>query len=554
MKKTGKMTRFLILIFCLSATWLFGQDVRITLRASKTEVAVGEQFTIELTANVKGNGDVVLPPEIQVLGRMSGNSSRYINGKQSYEVSQTLTVMATETGSFNIPAAVWRYGKNQTANSNTLKIKVKFGKDTSNGAQVGTPQEPNGKHFAIFSTTKKEVYVGEAFVITGKIYFDGHIVDANTYKAYEHNLMLHKTDLTGNLGGLNVAGEEYGGKIYEMILMFDELIVAQQAGNLNFDAFSLNVGFQKGFFGKGFRNIVSNALQIRVLPLPDGAPKGFEGAVGTFDIRTSNDIQGNLSAGDVFTYKVHIEGSGNIHMLKPISLALPKGLILYGEPKIDNQVLTTRKGAHGHLEYEFVIQVQEAGTYDFSPFEFAFFNPEKKSYERAAIPNLSFTSEGDGLQQATGENPETETHANTGSSWWQSVLLVLLVLILMAIGVVYFLRKNKKEEAPTKPNKPKVDARAIAIRALDNVPTNNISHTADALEKIILQYFKDLTQNDDLLLDNDWFVNSAKEFNMSSESAEAWSQHFASIQALKYAGFVGENAEELVMKTRELVG
>jgi hypothetical protein len=82
----------------------------------------------------------------------------------------------------------------------------------------------------------------------------------------------------------------------------------------------------------------------------------------------------------------------------------------------------------------------------------------------------------------------------------------------------------------------------------------DLKETADALEKIILQYFRDLTMNDELLLDQSWFSEEASKYNIPADLALNWAAHFDNIQAIKYAGFGLLNAEELVVKTRELVG
>jgi hypothetical protein len=553
-KKIGNMMRIITILLCFSSVWLSAKDVNVTLQASKTELTVGEKFTVTLKSNTKGSGSIELPDGLEVLASMSGSSSQSINGKQSFEATQTYTLVANRTGSYTIPAATWKYGLGKKAKSNSLTINVKAGSGNSSSTPQNVPQPAaNGKNFAIFSANKKEVFVGEPFVISGRIYFDGHIVDANSIKLYDNDLMIHKTDVAGNNGALNVTGEQYNGRMYESILLFEELIVPQQAGKLNFDAFSINVGYQKGFFGKAFKNLVSNQLQIMVNPLPGEAPMGFNGAIGKFTIKSSHDIQNTLNAGDVFTLKVRIEGSGNIHMLKPLSLNLPKGLILYGDPIVDNQVFTTKKGAHGHIDYEFIIQVQHGGAYDFLPFEFAYFNPETKTYQRLDVPKLNFTALGDELSFENAENLEN-TSQTSDSSWWLTGLLLVLASGVIGIGVVYFLKKNKLNTQSSKTKKPKVDARAVAMNSLETVPTKDLKETADALEKIILQYFRDLTQNDELLLDNDWFNNAKQNDLLTLEKAHAWSQHFANIQALKYAGFGGENADGLVRKTRELVG
>jgi hypothetical protein len=545
--------RYFIILFCFSSVWLFGQDVKVTLLSSKNEVAVGEQFTVTLTANVKGSGDVKMPEGLEILARMNGSSSSSINGKQSYEASLTLTVVASRKGTFTIPGTTWKYGSSKIAKSNELKIKVVAGNSGTSSVLQNIPQvEANGKHYAIFSANKREVFVGEPFVISGRIYFDGHIVDANSIKLYDSDLMIHKTDVAGNNGALNVTGEQYNGRMYESILLFEELIVPQQSGDLVFDPFSINVGYQKGFFGSGFKNLVSNTLQIKVLPLPQGAKPGFDGALGKYTITTSQDIKNNLNAGDVFTYKVRLEGSGNIHMLKPITLNLPKGLILYGDPVVDNQVFTTKKGAHGHIDYEFVVQVQNGGSYDFVPFEFAYFNPETKSHHALDVPNLRFSASGDELNPENNEIAEATEESS--SSWWKTLLFLGLTFGAISIGVFYFLKKNKLNTQTKKAKKPKVDARAIALKSLESLSATDLKETADALEKIILQYFRDLTMNDELLLDQSWFSEEASKYNIPADLALNWAAHFDNIQAIKYAGFGLLNAEELVVKTRELVG
>jgi hypothetical protein len=549
------MIKYITILFCFLSVWLFGQDAKVTLQASKNEVAVGEKFTVTLTANTKGEGSIKLPEGLEMLASMNGSSSQSINGKKSYEATLTLTVVANRTGTFTIPPAIWKHGMAKKTKSNALTITVKnkpSGDNGSSSLQTSPQPEANGKHFAVFSTNKKEVYVGEPFVISGRIYFDGHIVDANTIKLYENDLMVHKTDVAGNNGALNVTGEQFNGRMYESILLFEELIVPQQSGKLSFDAFSINVGYQKGFFGKGFKNLISNALQVNVLPLPNDAPVGFQGALGRYNIKSSNDIKGPLEAGAVFTYKVRVEGSGNIHMLKPLTLNLPKGLILYGDPLIDNQVFTTKKGAHGHIDYEFIVQVQNGGNYDFIPFEFAYFNPEAKTFNQIDVPQISFEASGNELTDERNEFNETEIKSSY--AWWKYITFGTMALGTMAGVIIFFLKKNKLSNEEKKSKKQKVDARAVALKSLEALPASNLSETADALEKILLQYFRNLSQNDDLLLDKAWFGEEAQKFNISPDVAASWSEHFDSIQAIKYAGYGLKSAEDLVRNTIKLVG
>jgi len=556
----------IVLQFLLSVALVFSQDANVTLKASKTEVAVGEQFSIILSADVNGNGDLVLPKDFQVVSRMSGSSSRFINGQQSFEVTRTFVVVASAKGEFTIPAATWSYGSNKTAKSNSLKIKVVEGSGTPPqqqqqyydpfGGLFGPRQQQqpqnsgNEKHFGMLITSKKEVYVGEPIVLSGKVYFDGHIVDVANYEPHKMDMRAHKTDLRNTGQNLTVEREEYGGKMYQSIFLFEELIVPQQAGEYTIEPFSINIGFQRGFFNSGYKPVKSNATTLVVLPLPKNAPAGFDGAVGSYKLNVEYDLPKEPKAGDVIGIRVKLEGQGNMHLLNPIALNLPEGILLYGDPKIENKIKTSRKGGSGTIEYDFIMQIEEPGAYDFKPFEFAFFNPETKKYEQINVPNMKFQAQGESIsfekQEALAQQEEEEKIA--ASVWKNMFLGVLGVLFIM--GLIYFLRKNS-ELFRFKRRKPKVDAHKVALKSLDALTSDQSA--LDQVEKIILQFFKDFTQNEQLLISEQWFESEAQNLGTSTTIYPQWREHFATIQAMKYANFGQLSNEELIRKTRELV-
>lgn len=556
---------FLLGLFFLTAT-SFAQDAKVTLKASKTEVAVGEQFSIILSADVNGNGDLNLPREFQVLSRMSGSSSRFINGQQSFEVTRTFVVMATKTGDYTISPAVWTYG-NSSAKSNSLKIKVIEGNGSAPqqqqqyydpfGSLFGAPrqqqQQPQReeKHFGMIITSKREVYVGEPVVISGKVYFDGHIVDIADFVSYKMNLMAHKTDLRSDKVNLSVSREEYGGKTYQTIPLFEDLIIPQQSGEYTFSPFSIKVGYQRGFFDRGFKPVKSNEAIITVLPLPKGAPEGFDGAVGNYKVKVEYDVQQKMQAGDIIGIRVSIDGSGNINLLKALELTLPEGISLYGDPKVENKVKVNRKGASGSIDYEFVAQITQGGKYNFKPFAFAFFNPESRRYEKIEIPTLQFEANGELISEKEIEEiAQAKEEEIIASQIWKTITLSLLGLLLL-IGLIYFLKKNS-DIFKVKPRKRKVDALTQALKTLDSINASD-NQTLDHVERIIIQFFKDLTQDEKLLISEIWFDAEATNLGLPSKIRDSWREHFSTIQAMKYANFGQMTNSELIDKTKELV-
>ncbi len=560
--------RSVIILICsmLLATLAMAQDAKVTLKASKSEVAVGEQFRIILSADVNGNGDISVPREFQIISQMSGSSTKIFNGQHSFEVTRTYVVIANAKGEFTIPAATWTYN-GKTAKSNSLKIKVVEGAGTPPNQQqqqyydpfgsfFGTPQQQpqtpsSEKHFGMFATSKREVYVGEPVILSGKVYFDGQIVDIADFEPYKIDLMAHKTDLRSDKVNISVGREDYGGKTYQTVPLFEDLIIPQQAGAYTFTPFSIKVGYQRGFFDRGYKLIKSNEPSITVLPLPKGVPSGFDGAVGTFKVDVKYDAKAQMQAGDVFGITVKIEGTGNVHLLKALELNLPEGLVLYGDPKVENKVKISRKGGQGTIAYDFIVQVVKGGEFNFKPLEFAYFNPELKRYEQVNVPDLKFEATGELIsEQKAAELAQIQEEEKVSSQVWKSITLGLLGLLFL-FGLIYFLRKNSNL-FKIKTKKRKVDAHAVALKALGALHSND-AQTLDAVEKIILQFFKDFTSNEKLLVSVVWFEQEASQHKINTEHAQLWRAHFSTIQAMKYANFGQMSSAELIGKTKELV-
>lgn len=565
-KKIGNMRKYLLLFgYSIFFVIGFSQEAKVSLKASKTEVIVGEQFNIVLASDVNGNGDLSLPKDFQVVSRMSGSSSRFINGQQSFEVSKTYTVISSRKGEYNIPGATWNYGNGKTIKSNGIKIRVVEGTAQQQqqqyydpfGSLFGTPrqqqiQQPvEEKHFGMLITSKKEVYVGEPVVISGKVYFDGHIVDVGDFQPYKMNLMAHKTDLRPDKVNLSVSREEYGGKSYQTIPLFEDLIIPQQAGIYTFSPFNINIGFQRGFFERGFKLVKSNETTISVVPLPNGAPVGFNGAVGNYTAKINYDVKPSMQAGDIIGVRVDIEGNGNINLLKTLELNLPEGIVLYGNPKVENKVKVSRNGAQGTINYEFVAQIEKGGNYSFKPFEFAFFNPETKRYQNIDVPKLRFKASGEIISETEAlEVEKSDAIEHVSSQTWKTISISLLGLILL-FGLYYFLKKNS-DFFIAKPKKRSINAHALAQKSLEAMNPQD-SQTLDQIEKIILQFFKDFTQNQQLLISDLWFETDAQKMGVAPTIIQQWREHFGAIQAMKYANFGQRNNEALIKQTKELV-
>ena len=192
------------------------------------------------------------------------------------------------------------------------------------------------------------------------------------------------------------------------------------------------------------------AVTFSAKPLPKGAPKGFEGAVGDFNLEASIDVTTELKPGDPVMVDLTVSGRGNLDTLAPPVVDAPEShWKLY--PTSRNEKEGARRTNQGSVSFSQILRplvpIKEVPA-----FTLAFFNPKTEKYETlrsTPIPlNLSpVASATNGVPQA-GLVPIAEMQDILGliepkpfrmskplriGPWWQlipaSIVIALLALI-----------------------------------------------------------------------------------------------------------------------------
>jgi hypothetical protein len=385
MKKLGTYLTFMLI--CLS---LLGQDdVKATLKSSSSTVQVGELFEVIVESSVNGSVDLRFPNEFQVLGRQSGGSAFTItiNGRnvtQNDAKSEVkYTVRATKSGTYQLANGKFNY-PGGSVNLNTLTIKVQDAPPVSNSLRSNLSKP----FFGIVSPSRSEVYVGEPFTVTTKVYAKARIANVSNYEPHKIEGRVYKTDLFKQLENLQVKNEQVEGVNFQTIKLAEDLIIPQESGEITISPFQIQLGYQGNFIFTDYTNITSGSAKIRVLPLPADKPGSFNGAVGNYSLKGSINTA-ELKEGEIFVYTLTIEGKGNLHLLTVPELDLPDGLELYGDPKKNEKISMTASGGEGKIEVEYTIQAQEKGIYSWKPLEFSFFNPQTKKYVQVDLEPAS---------------------------------------------------------------------------------------------------------------------------------------------------------------------
>ena len=126
--------------------------------------------------------------------------------------------------------------------------------------------------------------------------------------------------------------------------------------------------------------------------MPDGVPPSFIEGVGQFKLEASLDTN-QLKQGEVLTLRIYVMGHGNLHNIEAPELKLPKGMILYGDPEIDDSVTYTARGAEGMKSFTYFIQANKAGSIEIPVIEAGYFDLKTEEYQvlEAKLPPVEVT-------------------------------------------------------------------------------------------------------------------------------------------------------------------
>lgn len=393
--------RIIILhIFLLCTCILNAQDPFVTLEVNPTtDVEVGNPIEITIKANVDGNLQFDLPDEFkQSGGAHSGMSSsvNYINGQRVFERYnfQKFQGYLTKAGTYQFgPVVLESRNGNLTSKMVTVKVIEKTEMLSANPSE-----NMDNAVFGIIQQSKKEVYVGEPFVVDAKVFAQIEVIQVDNYSSFgfagpSEKFTLDKSSQTTRsfevINGVDVMTFNLGKTVF----------FPESHGSFELSPFEMLVFYEhpRRLFPERMK-ISSNSSTIRVKPLPTGAPNSFVGAVGKFGL-TAKLNKNKTKQGKVVTLDVTVSGEGNLQNIECPKLDLPSGVILYGDPEIKDAIKYTTKGAVGNKTFTFNLQVNGDKSIEFNPIKISYFNPNSEKYVEVSTqpgslevtPNKSYT-------------------------------------------------------------------------------------------------------------------------------------------------------------------
>ncbi|HKL67093.1 MAG TPA: BatD family protein, partial [Bacteroidales bacterium] len=319
-------------------------------------------------------------------------STQIINGKMTSSVSNTYTyyLQATKEGKFILDPGKFVYEKKEYLSSPAEIEVVSDGQNVQSSNSENRETPGSDELYVRLVTDKNEVFLGEHLVASLKIYSKVNISGIQEVKYPDFNSFLKEDLETEPLRALereNVNGSIYGTGILQRFLLYP-----QRTGTIEIEPASLTVLLQQKnktgdpFFGDFFSTFsnVPKVLatlpeNITVKPLPPGKPETFYGAVGSFSARSDVNTD-TVNVNDAITYKIFLEGKGNIQLTPAPDLGLPPDIEVY-EPETSSDLRNTTSGTSGTKVFEYVLIPRYHGEFTIPGMEFSYFDPGTESYK-----------------------------------------------------------------------------------------------------------------------------------------------------------------------------
>lgn len=406
----------LVTMACILPESLHAQ-VSFTATVNKNKVSVNERFQFIITLNNGSNPENFRPPsftDFTVLGGPNQSTSvQMFNNTVQQSMSFSYILQPKKTGKFQIGAAYIKV-KDKTYSSQPIVIEVTDAPPATAGAQNNNSGSNNGssgsasgdieqylRENLLIKTeiSDQDVYEGESFTVVLKLCIpdDGTIAGLNGYRitktpAYD-GFYVEDADLRNE----QFKAENINGKNYKTVIIKKTTLTPQQSGNLVIDPTSLDAGVvvrvkkQKKNSGDPFQDMLndffsdpfssgsreftaslsSKTTGIKIKPLPANAPADFNGAVGKFTM--SSQINSTSTKTDEpLTYRITINGTGNLQLFNAPELDLPAGWETY-DPKVSE--------SSGTKIFEYLLIPRSPGDFTIPAFTWSYFDPSVKKYQ-----------------------------------------------------------------------------------------------------------------------------------------------------------------------------
>ena len=566
------MKHILLIISLIFSSLLSAQNVEFSASVSKKEVAVNEVFKYEIYSN--SNCQIYQPNfgGLQVVGgpyQSNSTSIVTVNGQttQQREIKYTYQLRALKTGTYSIGEVSMHCGS-KTYRAKGIKIKVVKGNATGTSSVGGNVNTKNQDFFIRTYASKKNVYQGEPFTITLKMYSKRQPRGLEQLEIGNAN-GLSKEDLNPDKTSFETKQEIIDGIRYFTVVLKHELCFALRAGEINIEPYYVSALFSKGFFQQYRLESYSNNIKINVKPLPKGKPKDFNGLVGHYNLEHSIS-KTEVLPGEAIDISLKISGKGNLNAFDEPKLKLPNDFDQF-DPEYKQNYKATSSGYTGSITYNLVIVPTFYGDYTIPAFSFSYFDLDTKTYKTLSTGDFQIhvnkPKEGYGeivtnkREVKVEENEirfihEKPSHLFKRSDLWAGSMghIFLLMVPFFAVWLMLFLRKRKANLSDEDKRKYKAKkAKKSASNYLNESKKLQKSGEKDKAVKALHTALKAYLKNKFNLTESQFNVKTVQQQLTNEEVKNNLKEIWHQIEMFQYAPVSVSQLDDLIIKTEEVI-
>lgn len=380
---------FGLLVSALFGNPAYSQDITVAADVTPKIIGLNETATLRVTVSANQQLGNIGPPKITALPEFNvsygGASSQYnLTGNQiSVSVTWTYVLRPKKVGQFMVSSIQISHGnKTYTADPISIKVLPKSEKPSQSESTQNTFTDAfsSSTHKVEAAVDNSRPYVNEQIIYTFRYLYTDRIPSFTTPKYTPPSL---RQFWTTELERKRARRQAIDGTLY----WIEEIRVGLfpiTAGKITIEPakLSLPLTARRGRPQSSSRVLITNPVEVNVRPLPqEGKPKNFAGTVGQYRIHVQAD-RGTIEAGDGFTLRVQVAGTGNIKTVPaPTILVLPN-MAIY-DPQITDAIGVVDSKVQGSRTYEYVIIPSKEGHWTVPAIDYPYFNPQAENYQIA---------------------------------------------------------------------------------------------------------------------------------------------------------------------------
>jgi hypothetical protein len=260
------------------------------------------------------------------------------------------------------------------------------------------------KYASIIRIPQRKFFENQAFASEIKIYVPRDLArsmaDWGVPEFERKGLAVWRYEPSNPPGEVNLLGQPY------VSLAYKTTMTALNSGDVEIGPATVRLIYVKTVFDRFAQRIQLQTtldvpkLGFTVAPLPEGAPEGFDNAVGQFSLSTAIK-ETNVTEGEPLALDVVVSGSGNLDNLRSPKMIDPTGWKAYDATP--NQRGEERRELQGTVVFSQFIRPLEMKT-AIPPFRLVYFDPDTEKYETVTtdiIPLVMSPAKG-GVTEASG--------------------------------------------------------------------------------------------------------------------------------------------------------